>query len=181
MLPPSLEPQRELLTAVFLKNTRHHVHVVVGARIVGEVQTSPQRASLGVWRTKDHTTDARLHQCSCTHRARLEGHQQGAVVHPPIPPQARRLIHGQQLGMGERFLVPLASVAPPAHRAPVLIENDRRHGDFPPLTADLRQAQQTMHPQLLGVVAEGLQRFQGRAAGLSAQCHPSVGGGQAGQ
>jgi hypothetical protein len=49
------------------------------------------------------------------------------------------------------------------------------------LTADLRQPQQTMHPQLLGVVAEGLQRFQGRAAGLSAQCHPSVGGGQAGE
>lgn len=120
---------------------------MVGCRALAQVQDTPQPSPLPVCRTKNHTPHSCLYESRGTHDARLQGHQQGAIIKSPISPQGSSLPQGHQFPMAKGIPIPLTPVGSPANAAPAIIENDRSHGNLSSLAHHGRPAQQAPHPQ----------------------------------
>ncbi|APD48643.1 hypothetical protein BM449_10875 [Synechococcus sp. SynAce01] len=125
-----------------------HRHGVVGAGVCRQVEAAAEPPTFGVGRGKQHGSHAGLDQGAGAHRARLQGHQQGAAVEAPVAAQQGRLAQGHQFGVPERVLAGLALVGSPAQATAAAIEHRRRHRDLAPFTGQRRQPQQSLHPEL---------------------------------
>jgi hypothetical protein len=120
----------------------------VGTGATAQIENTAQPSPFRVTGAEHHPAQPRLHQRAGTHRAWLEGHQEGAVVEAPIASQSCSLLQGDQFGMAEWALIPFAPVAAPADGAAVAIEQHRRHGYLAGLPHPGCTAQKPLHPLL---------------------------------
>jgi hypothetical protein len=147
--PPLLEPALQLSgTGLSFKPTLH-LHVVVGAGVLAQVKNTAKPSALAIGGTEHHPSNPGLHQGAGTHRAGLEGHDQGAVVEAPVLAQPGGLLQCHQFGVAQRVLIVLPSVTAPAHGPAAAIQHHCSHGNFT-LGPHRRCApQQAPHPQAL--------------------------------
>ena len=120
----------------------------MGAFASAEIQHSAQPATFAVSCAEDNATHPRLHQCARAHWARLECHDQCAVVEAPVAPQSGCLTQCHEFSVPERVVIQLTSVAPPTDRPACSIENNRCHWDLTREPHRFSTPQQTLHPGL---------------------------------
>jgi hypothetical protein len=97
--------------------------------------------------SEDHLADPGLHQGACTHWARLQGHQQGAVVESPIAPYTGGLLQGHQFRVAQRVLIAFAPITAPTQSPPLAIHENGSHRNFPFAAHGISTPQKPMHPE----------------------------------
>ena len=75
---------------------------MVGAWMVREVDRSSESSPFAVKGAVDHSPDPGLHQGSGAHWTGFKGHDQRALIHPPIASDPGCLAQGHQLRMPHR-------------------------------------------------------------------------------
>jgi len=154
-LPLVLEPLLQLMSRLGFQNTFHHIHPVVSTGMTGKVEGASQRPSFWIVGSEHHPSHPGLHQCSGTHRARLQRDQECAVGESPASPQPCRPGQGHQFRVAEGILLEVAAIAAPAHGPPLSIEHHGGHGNLPFPTHLIGPPQQPLHPFVPGIRPHG--------------------------
>ena len=90
---------------------RDDLGTVVEPAVADDVPERPDGTGLVVVRPEDEAVHPRQHQRAGAHRARLEGHDQGAAGEPPLPDGRGGRAQRDHLGVAGRVAVALADVA----------------------------------------------------------------------
>lgn len=94
------------LAALWLQKTFFHFHLMVEARLIEQIQNRSGAACLAVSGAEHHSGNPCLDDGAGTHRTRLYGHIQCAVLQPPIPYNACRFVDHINFRMAQRIFLP---------------------------------------------------------------------------
>ena len=74
---------------------------MVGAGVFGEVNRAAKTSAFGVVCSIDHLANTRLNESTSAHRAGFQGHDQRALIQPPVAQNQRGLSQSHQFGMSK--------------------------------------------------------------------------------
>ena len=108
--PQPAEERTQFRSALVFQNARGNRECMVQARVGTHVVERSERAALGVGRTVYAPVDARVDHEARAHETRLERDVDGAATQAPSSKRARRLHHGEELGVRRGVFVQLAPI-----------------------------------------------------------------------
>jgi len=127
LLPPQLEPGPQLEGTSLSFHPRVHLHVVMGAGVLAQVEHSTEGTAFGIRCSEHHPAYPCLDQGPGAHWTRFEGDEQRAVVQAPVAAQPSCLLQGYQFCVAQGLLILLPPVAAPAHCPALTIEHHSGH------------------------------------------------------
>ena len=124
--------------------------------VVQHLENRVNRAGFRVVRAVNQALDASMHQCSRTHRARLNCSKQGAVPQAVVTKRRSRLAQCDNLGMSS--WIGVRDVAIPSTPDNVAVaKHNRADRDLAGFQGTLRSAQGLFHPNFVRTLhAHGL-------------------------
>ena len=123
---------------------------MIETTIADDVPERADSTGLRIERTEDDPIDSGQHQSAGTHRAGLEGHDQGAAREPPPADRSSGRAQGQDLGMRRRVASRLARVGTRSDDVTGSIDDDGTDRDVAAGNRESSLAQREPHERLVG-------------------------------
>jgi hypothetical protein len=134
------------------QNSTSYFHAVIQLMVVHDLHDRVNRSRLGVIRTVNQATDARVHQRSSAHCARFNCSKQLAVGEAVVTNDSTGFAQGHDLGVGGGVVVSEVPVPATGNDAAVA-HDDGADGDFSCVEGALGGAEGFLHVELVeGVV-----------------------------
>ena len=96
----------------------------------------------------DHSIESGVHHRTRAHRTRFERHVQRALVQPPGADLCRRVLNGENFGVGHRITGELALVVPRRDHS-TLVDNNCADGNVVVLLCSLGLLDRELHPHIV--------------------------------
>lgn len=103
------------------------------------------RSPLGIIGPIDQTPNAEMRDGRCTHRARLQRHDQRATLQPGRPTLPGSLPHGQKLCMSAGIVLFFHMIAGHSQNMTLLIQHHSPNRHFPCTGSFIRQCKSLLH------------------------------------
>ena len=146
--PQPAEERTQFRCALVFQNARDNRECMVQARVDTHVVERSERAALGIGRTVYAPVDARVDHETRTHETGLERDVDGAATQAPPSKRARRLHHGEELGVRRGVFVQLTSIVGPSDDR-ALVHHDRADRHLADLGGRTRLGERLAHEALV--------------------------------
>jgi hypothetical protein len=155
LLAPSLaEKVLKDFGTLLRKNPWSHLHFVVQAGMVQNLEQWASSACLGVTGAVDHTGDARMDKRSGAHGAGLDGGVHGAADEPVISDLRRGLAQGDYFSMRRGIVIEQVAVVACANNLTIL-NYKSAHRHFTPLQGNAGLIKGAFHPHGIFILMRG--------------------------
>jgi hypothetical protein len=113
----------------FSENSTGYQGVMVELTLAEKIQNRPRGTGFGIWRTKNHSSEATMKYCTTTHGARLQGDKQLSTTQSMTANGLRGFPQREYLCMGTR-VVQLSSSIPSTANNLSFANNYGTHRNF---------------------------------------------------
>ncbi len=169
------EEVAEQCAALLLPHAADDLHEMVEPRVPEDVPHGSGRAGLGIPRPQNHSPYAGQDDGACTHRARLERDNQGAVSQAPLAPVGGGGAQREDLGVGRRVAVRFPTVGTFAEDKAVGSEHDGAHRNVSRRTCLAGKFQRAPHRRVELRAYRRAMRMGGRMRGHVPTVAPAAG------